>query len=97
MIAEAVEKLLKHEDAAFSALWEMCTVNQRRLLMGLASESMDAQPHSGEFFRKYHLGSASNVQRSIASLIERDVIEREGKSYIINDRFFKLWIRQLQS
>jgi len=51
---------------------------------------------SAEFVQKYDLGTASNAQRAVNSLLERDVIDRSNGSFIIVDRFFRIWIRDRQ-
>ena len=48
---------------------------------------------AGEFVRRYRLGSASNVQRAVDGLLTRDIIDRDNGSFLITDRFFRLWIQ----
>jgi hypothetical protein len=39
--------------------------------------------------------ASSNVQRTAnKSLIERDLIDREDRSFTVIDRFFRIWIRE---
>lgn len=38
--------------------------------------------------------SASNAQRAVEALLERDVIDRDNGSFVIVDRFFRIWIQQ---
>jgi hypothetical protein len=42
------------------------------------------------------LGSPSNAQRAVESLLSRDLIDRDNGSYLITDRFFRIWIGQKQ-
>lgn len=95
MIAAAVQLLLKRENYAYTTLWESLAINQRKFLKGLASESEKIRPFSAEFTGKHGLGSASNVQRVVDSLLEKDVIDRDNGSFLISDRFFRLWIQAL--
>jgi hypothetical protein len=96
MVNAATQLLLKHEDYAYTTLWESLAVNQRKFLKGLASEAGKVQPFSAEFIGTYGLGSASNVQRVVDSLLERDVIDRDNGSFLISDRFFRLWVQSVQ-
>ncbi len=38
----------------------------------------------------------SNAQRAVDGLLDRDVIDRENGSYLITDRFFRLWVQRVQ-
>jgi hypothetical protein len=96
MIKSAVRVLLERENYAYTALWESLTVSQRRLLNGLAVEPVGVKVFAGEFVRRYGIRSASNVQRAVNGLLERDIIGRDNGSFLITDRFFRLWIQTAQ-
>lgn len=51
---------------------------------------------AGEFLRRYGLGSASNVQRAVDGLSEWGIIDQDNGSFLIADRFFRLWIQTAQ-
>jgi len=74
-------------------LWESMTKNEQRFIRGLAVSETPPKPFSSDFTRQYGLRSASNAQRAAESLVASAVIEREDSSYVINDRFLRLWIR----
>jgi len=93
LLHAAVQTLLERESYAYSTLWDSLTTAQRRLLRGLAGEDADVQVFSGEFIQSHGLRAASTVQRAIATLLTRDLIDREVNSYFITDRFFRLWIQ----
>ena len=94
---QAVAELLRRESHAYVTLWESLTKNEQRFLRGLADSVTPPKPFSSDFTRQYGLRTASNAQRAAESLVARDVIERESSSYVITDRFLRLWISQLQS
>ena len=96
MIQSAVRVLLERENYAYTTLWESLTVAQKRFLNGLAGESAGVKVFGGAFVGRYGLGSASNVQRAVESLLQRDIIDRDNGSFLITDRFFRLWIRAAQ-
>lgn len=96
-IKSAVQVLLKRESYAYSALWDSLPLGQRRLLKGLASEPKGTKPFAGEFVRRYGLRSASAAQRAAEGLLERDLIDRDNGAFLMSDRFFRIWIQQLQS
>ena len=93
-IGEAVRVLLERERYAYTTLWESLTLNQRRFLRGLATASGTVQPYSADFLRHAGLGAASTAQRASGALLSRDVIDRENGSFVITDRFFRLWNRR---
>src|SRR5438132_6295914 len=69
---------------------------QKRFLKGLASEAAGVKVFAGEFISRYGLSSASNAQRAVESLLAKDVIDRDNGSFLITDRFFRLWIQSAQ-
>jgi hypothetical protein len=91
---QAVAELLRRESHAYMTLWESLTKNEQRFLRGLAASETPPKPFSSEFTRQFGLRSASNAQRAAESLVASDVIEREGSSYVIIDRFLRLWINR---
>jgi len=97
LLREAVRVLLEREDYSFTTQWESFTGPQQRLLKGLASEPPGAKVYGGEFVQRHGLGSASSVQRATQALLDRDVIDREKGSFLVTDRFFRLWIKQAQA
>lgn len=95
VVNNAVELLLERESYAYATLWESLSLNQRRFLKGLAHEPPNVRPFSAEFIRDYRLGTASNVQRASEPLLERDIIDRDNGSYLISDRFFRVWVQRM--
>jgi AAA+ ATPase superfamily predicted ATPase len=96
-LEDAVRVLLDREGYAYTMLWESLTANQRRFLRGLALESDVVKPFSAAFVQKYGLRTGSNAQRASQALVERDQIDPDNGTFVIVDRFFKLWIRSQQT
>lgn len=93
-VEAATRLLLERENYAYTTLWESLARNQRKFLKGLANESSKIRVFSSEFIAPHGLGSASNVQRAVDSLLEKDVIDRDNGSFLITDRFFRLWVQR---
>ena len=93
-IKHGVQLLLARENYTYTALWEALALNQRRLLRGLAIEGQQAFPYSAAFAQRYRLGPGSSVHRAVTSLPARDLIDREDRSLVITDKFFRVWIRE---
>jgi hypothetical protein len=96
MIRAAVKLLLDRESYAYATLWETLTILQKRFYKGLAAEPAGVKVFAGEFVDKYGLSSASNAQRAVEALLARDAIDRDNGSFVITDRFFRLWIQSAQ-
>ena len=94
LVEEALDLLLARERHAYSAQWESLTLNQRRLLTGLALNPPGQSVTAASFFTRHALSSASSVQRATAALLARDLIDHDEGSYLIADRFLRLWIRR---
>ena len=84
--------MLDRENYAYTTLWESLVNNQKRFLKGLAAEPAGVKPFAAEFIQQHALRSASNAQRAVDALLEKDVIDRDNGSFVITDRFFRLWI-----
>ena len=97
MLSTALDTLLERESYAYTVLWESLGVNQQRFLTGLANEPRGTQVYSAQFVRSYRLRSPASAQRVVKALLERDVIDHDNGSFVITDRFFGIWIRQLGS
>ncbi len=97
IIQQALQTVLEKEHYTYTVLWESLTLNQRRFLRALAAEEGKAKPFSAEFLQRHRLGSASSAQRVIKSLLDKDLVDQENSSYIILDRFLRLWIRRISN
>ncbi len=84
--------LLLRESSAFEATWDLLTVKQKQVLIALALTAKDDKMFSAFYLRKHKLGSASSVQRTVESLIEKDLIDKNGGYHSIIDIIFKKWI-----
>ena len=96
MMRTAAKVLLDRETYAYTALWESLTIPQKRFLKGLAAEAAGVKVFGGEFVSRYGLSSASNAQRAVEALLGKDIIDRDNVSFLITDRFFRLWIQSAQ-
>jgi len=86
--------LLDREGYAYATLWESLTANQKRFLRGVASEAAGVQPFAAEFLHRHRPGSPSSAQRAVKGLLDNDVIDRDNGSFVITDRFLRIWIQR---
>jgi len=93
----ALSLLLERESYAYSALWDSLALNQQRFLRGIALEPEDVKVFASEFLQRYGLRTASNAQRVVPALLERDLIDRSRGSFMITDRFFRIWVQRMHA
>lgn len=97
MLRAALKVLVDRESYAYTTVWESLTQSQKRFLKGLASEPARVKVFGGEFVSRYGISSASNAQRVVQALLAKDIIDRDNGSFLISDRFLRLWIQSAQS
>lgn len=97
MLRAAVKLLLDRESYAYTTLWESLTLSQKRFLKGLAAEAAGVKVFAGDFLSRHGLNTPSNAQRAVQTLLAKGIIDRDNGSFLITDRFFRLWIQSAQS
>lgn len=90
----AINNAVEEKDDTYQDLLVRLPAKQKALLIALAHSQKDVQPTSGEFIRKYHLSSASAVQRSLSALQDKDVVTNNSGKYYIYDYFLYYWLRK---
>ena len=88
----AINYAVEEKDDTYQDLLTRLSAKQKALLIALARSGKNAKPTSGDFIKKYHLSSASAVQRSLSSLQEKDIITNENGKYYIYDYFLYYWL-----
>jgi uncharacterized protein len=90
-LEEALERVLRSENAHFLRIWEQASRGQRLTLDALAAAP--GRPVLGAAFRRAHdLPGASTVQRALGALIQDELVEREDDGYRISEPFLAEWI-----
>jgi len=95
-IYESLELLLFRESSTYEATWDLLTIKQRQVFLALAKTTPDEKFFSSDFLERYSLGSASSLQRTLRSLVDKELVDREGDAYTIIDIFFKKWLIKLE-
>lgn len=93
-------KILKEQEYVFYGYRDMLTKQQWNLLKAIALESEVFGITSKDFIQKHQLGSPSTVNRSINSLLSKELVFKEytpnGKTYYsVYDVLFQRWIQNL--
>lgn len=96
-LKESLELLLLRESHAYEATWDMLTFNQKQVLLALSQENTeeDQKLFSSKLLEKYSLNYGSSIRRTLESLINKDLIDKERGNYAIVDVIFKKWLSKL--
>lgn len=90
----AINYAIDEKEDTYQDLLARLSAKQKALLIALAHSGKDVQPTSGAFIKKYHLTSASAVQRSLAALQDKDIISNINGKYFIYDYFLYYWLNK---
>lgn len=88
----ALDRCVKGQSYAFSVIFDNCNANQKHFLMALA-EDVGVSVFSRDFITKNNLGTSAFVQRSVKSLVEKGVLEKEDNVVSFSDVFFGHWLK----
>lgn len=89
---DSLEILLQRESSTFVATWDLLSVKQKQVLIALAEADKQEHIFAADFLQKYNLGAGSSVQRTVNSLLEKDLVDKTNGIYSIIDVIFKKWI-----
>jgi hypothetical protein len=88
---DALEAVLRAENAHFTLIWENATRPQKLLLQALAQEP--GRPFSAQFRNRHDLPSASHMQRALRPLVHAELVQREPDGYYdFAEPFLREWI-----
>ncbi len=90
-LGDALDAVLHSEHAHFTLLWDGASPVQRLLLRALAAEP--GRPYTAEYRRRHNLPPATNVQKALRALEQREVLSGEAGSYRIVEPFLAEWIQ----
>lgn len=96
-VEAALDDVLDAESAYYTMLWDDVSPHQRLVLLALVAEA--GRLYSEGYRRRHRLGAVTTTQRSVARLLEREVIEGDGRTgYRVSETFFRVWIaRRMRS
>ncbi|MBT6003419.1 MAG: hypothetical protein HOG76_11340 [Candidatus Marinimicrobia bacterium] len=84
-------KLLKERNILFTALWDNFGLNEKRLLLGLASGY--SRPTELEFIAKFELSATSTAHNTVLKLVKEGWLVNRDEGYHIYDPLFLSWLQ----
>lgn len=93
-LQDTMDGILSSFDVIFRMRLSQLTSRQKELLFAVAQENVAEQITSTVFIGKYSLSSASAVQTALKSLVKNNLIVKKENGFMIEDLFFRMWIRK---
>lgn len=94
-VTEAIRHIIYRSSMQYEGLVLFLTENQLSLLKAIAKAECVKSPQSNEFIRMYEQPSASSVKTALTVLVDKDLVYHDADGYIVYDRFFAIWLRQM--
>ena len=94
-VHKAIVHIMQREQELFQTTYDKLTDNQAALLVAIAKEGIVPAINAGEFIRKYNLKGTSSVNKALEYLINKELAYQTSQGYIIYNRFFGLWLKEL--
>lgn len=89
----AVGQIINQNEEAYKDILYQLTVRQRDLLVAVSREGKARQITGAAFVKRYHLSSASSVQKSAQALMEKQLLTHQQGIYEVYDKFMSEWLR----
>ena len=86
--------LVDSRSPQYESLSQFLSSNQFNLLKAIASEGVVAEPMGGKFIRQHNMATASIVQSALRGLMDKEIVYRTPRGYIIYDRFMSIWLKR---
>lgn len=84
--------LVESRSPQYESLAQFLSSNQFNLLKAIASEGVVKEPTGSRFIREHNMASASIVQSALRALVEKEIVYRTPRGYIVYDRFMSIWL-----
>ena len=91
-VDKAVEQIINQNEEAYKDLLYQLTARQRDLLIAVSREGKARQITGSAFIKHYNLSSASSVQKSAQSLMEKQLLTHQQGVYEVYDKFMSEWL-----
>lgn len=95
LVRETLESILKENEAVYINYRNLLTDYQWKVLAAIAQEGNAKLITSKEFITKYKLGTPSSVHTAVSSLLNKEMIYKEGEDYLIYDVLLERWLESI--
>jgi len=94
-IDKAVEEIINQNEEAYKDVLYQLTARQRDLLVAVSRERKAKHITGSAFIKRYHLTTASSVQKSAKILTEKQLLTHQQGIYEVYDKFMSEWLERL--
>jgi len=92
LLQRSIEKLLRERNVFFTAVWDHFGLNEKRLLIGLASDFH--HPTELGFIARFGLSATSTAHNTVLKLLREGWLINRDEGYHIYDPLFLNWLQQ---
>lgn len=93
LVEQAVFDITSEMAYMYQSLLMAYSSNSVKLIIAIAKEGLVSSINSVAFISKYDLKATSSVNTIMEKLLEKEMVYRSEKGYILYDRFMAIWIR----
>lgn len=93
-VDKAVQQIIHQNEEAYKDVLYQLTARQRDLLIAVSKEHKAKQITGASFIKRYNLSSASSVQKSAQTLIDKQLLTHQQGIYELYDKFMSEWLQQ---
>ncbi len=92
-VDKAVTQIVLQNEESYKDTLFLLTLRQRDLLVAIGRENKASQITGMQFVKRYHLSSASSVQKAAQVLVEKQLLTHQQGIYEVYDKFLAEWLR----
>lgn len=94
-VEEAIGSLVDNRDLVFHDLLRSQGVAARSVLRAVAADGIATAPTGRSFLLRHRLGAPSTIAGVLDNLVDRELLYRTERGYVVYDRLFAIWLRRL--
>ena len=92
-VKNAIMQIARQNEDAYEDTIIQLTSRQRDLLIAVGREGCATKITGTQFVKRYHLESASSVQKAASMLVAKQILTHRNGVYEVYDKFMKEWLR----
>lgn len=93
-VESAIHLLVESRRLVFLDLLRSQTDAQQAVLKAMATDGVVTAPTGKDFIARHSLGAASTVASVVETLIEKELLYRTEKGFVVYDRLFGEWLKR---
>jgi len=86
-----LSRLLGEQEPMFEAVWQRLTLPQRAALRAVVLQG-GRELLAAETRARHRLAAPSSLQRSLAALVDQELVLKEGTKYVVVDSLLREWV-----